>query len=417
MPKERIPGKPSTRRYTPAEREQAVRLVRQLRKELGTEQGTVARVAKQLGYGVESVRAWVNQADIDGGLKDGTSTEDAGRIKELEQEVKELRRANEILRKASGVFRPGGARPPTAVMVSFIDEHRDTLGVEPICKALQVAPSTYYAAKKRQPSARAIRDAMLKNILFVLWSTNRKVYGAHKLWKAARRAGHDIGRDQVARLMRELGIRGVSKCRKKVFTTRSDSDAGRPPDLVKRDFSAAHPNGLWVTDLTYVPTRTGMAYVCFITDAFSRMIVGWRVATHMRTDMVLDALEMARHSRRAGRLVGLVTHSDAGSQFTSVRFTERLDEIGATPSIGTVADSFDNALAEAINGLYKTECVYGPDTNGWEDVSHLELATLSWVHWFNEERLHGYCGDVPPAEFEAAFYAGHQPALPGLGNQ
>ena len=302
-------------------------------------------------------------------------------------------------------------------MVSFIDEHRETLGVEPICKALQVAPSTYYAAKSRQPSPRALRDAVLKSILFVLWTTNRKVYGAHKLWLAAQRAGHDIGRDQVARLMRELGIRGVSKCRKRIFTTRSDPDAGRPPDLVKRDFSAAHPNGLWVTDLTYVPTRTGMAYVCFITDAFSRMIVGWRVAAHMRTDMVLDTLEMARSWRRAGRFAGLVTHSDAGSQFTSVRFTERLDEIGARPSIGTVADSFDNALAEAINGLYKTECVYGPDTNGWDDVSHLELATLSWVHWFNEERLHGYCGDIPPAEFEAAFYAAQQLALPGLGNQ
>ena len=151
---------------------------------------------------------------------------------------------------------------------------------------------------------------------------------------------------------------------------------------------------------------------CLLTD--DRRVAG---GGPLRTDMVLDALEMARHSRRAGRLVGLVTHSDAGSQFTSVRFTERLDEIGATPSIGTVADSFDNALAEAINGLYKTECVYGPDTCGWDDVSHLELATLSWVHWFNEERLHGYCGDIPPAEFEAAFYAGNDPVLPGLGNQ
>jgi putative transposase len=199
-------------------------------------------------------------------------------------------------------------------MVSFIDDNREEFGVEPVCKQLQMAPSTYYAAKKRQPSARAIRDALLKSILFVLWTTNRKVYGAHKLWLAAQRSGHGIGRDQVARLMRELGIRGASKCRKKVFTTRSDSDAGRPPDLVKRDFSAAHPNGLWVTDLTYVPTRTGMAYVCFITDAFSRMIVGWRVAAHMRTDMVLDALEMASRSRRAGHFAGLVTHSDAGSQ-------------------------------------------------------------------------------------------------------
>jgi putative transposase len=223
-------------------------------------------------------------------------------------------------------------------MVSFIDQHKGDYGVERICKQLQVAPSTYYAAKTRRPSPRAIRDAIVKNVLFVLWTTNRKVYGAHKLWKAARRDGLDLGRDQVARLMRELGIRGVSRCRKKVFTTRCDPDAARPPDLVNRDFSASHPNGLWVTDLTYVATRTGMAYVCFITDAFSRMIVGWRVAAHMRTDMVLDALEMARRSRQAGRLAGLVAHSDAGSQFTSVRFTERLDEIGARPSIGTVAD-------------------------------------------------------------------------------
>ena len=165
---------------------------------------------------------------------------------------------------------------------------------------------------------------------------------------------------------------------------------------------------MWVTDLTYVPTRSGMAYVCFIVDAFTRRIVGWRVAANMRTEMVLDALEMARRSRGGRRLVGLVTHSDAGSQFTSVRFTERLDEIGARPSIGTVADCYDNALAETTNGLYKTECVYGPDADGWDDVDELELATLSWVHWFNEHRLHGHCGDVPPAEFEAAFYAAQQ---------
>jgi putative transposase len=174
---------------------------------------------------------------------------------------------------------------------------------------------------------------------------------------------------------------------------------------------------LWVTDLTYVPTRSGMAYVCFIVDAFSRRIVGWRVAAHMRTEMVLDALEMARAARGPRRMVGLVAHSDAGSQFTSVRFTERLDEIGARPSIGTVADSFDNALAETINGLYKAECVYGPDAQGWGDVDHVELATLGWVHWFNEQRLHSHCGDVAPAEFEAAFYAAQQTAPQGVGIQ
>lgn len=304
--------------------------------------------------------------------------------------------------------------------VDYIDAHRDEFGVEPICRALQVAPSSYYAAKKRQvaPSARAVRDAVMMQVLMVLWVTNRKVYGAHKLWKAAVRAGHDIGRDQTARLMRELGIEGVSRRRKKVFTTVSDPDATRAPDLVNRQFTADRPDALWVTDLTYVPTKSGMAYVCFIVDAFSRRIVGWRCASNMRTDMVLDALEMARRSRGSTRLVGLVTHSDAGSQFTSVRFTERLDEIGARPSIGTVADSYDNALAETTNGLYKTECVFGPDApRPWDGVDELELATLSWVHWFNEDRLHSHCSDTPPAEFEAAFYAAQQTDPIGVGNQ
>ena len=305
------------------------------------------------------------------------------------------------------------------MIVDFVDENRAEFGVEFICAQLQVAPSSYYAAKKRRsaPSARALRDVLMMQVLLTLWVANRKVYGAHKLWKAARRAGHDIGRDQVARLMRQLGIEGVSRQRTKVFTTRADPDATRAPDLVNRDFTAERPDALWVTDLTYVPTRSGMAYVSFIVDAFSRRIVGWRVAANMKTEMVLDALEMARRSRGGHRLVGLVTHSDAGSHFTSVRFTERLDEIGARPSIGTVADSFDNALAETTNGLYKTECVYGPDTTGWDDVDELELATLSWVHWFNETRLHGHCGDIPPAEYEAAFYAAQQAHPAGVGIQ
>ena len=306
------------------------------------------------------------------------------------------------------------------VLVGFIDEHRAEFGVEPVCEQLQVAPSTYYAAKKREttPSKRSVRDAERAPILEALWTKNRKVYGADKLWRAARRAGHDIGRDQVARLMRDLGICGVSRRRKKVFTTKSDPDAVRAPDLVNRDFTAKAPDQLWVTDITYVPTRSGMAYVCFIVDAYSRRIVGWRVAANMKTDMVLDALEMARSTRGSQRLVGLVTHADAGSQFTSVRFTERLDEIGARPSIGTIADSFDNALAETTNGLYKTECVYGPDApRPWDDVDELELATLGWVHWFNHERLHRYCGHVPPAEFEAAFYAAQQADPAGVGNQ
>ena len=221
-------------------------------------------------------------------------------------------------------------------MVRYIAAHRDEFGVEPICATLQVAPSTYYAAKSRPLSARAVRDAVMIPILVAIWAANYRVYGAHKLWKAARRAGHDIGRDQVARLMRQAGIEGVCR-RRRLRTTRSDPSAPRPADLVKRDFSATAPNELWVTDLTYVPTWAGVAYVCFIVDAFSRMIVGWRVAGHMRTGMVLDALEMARWSRGT-RLEGLGCHSDAGSHFTIIRYGERHAELGADPSIGCFGD-------------------------------------------------------------------------------
>ena len=213
-----------------------------------------------------------------------------------------------------------------------------------------MAPSTYYANKARTPCARAQRDAVMGPVLVQLWEDNYRVYGARKLWKTARRAGHDIGRDQVARLMRAAGIEGVRRG-KRVRTTKADPAAARHPDLVKRNFTATAPNQLWVTDLTFVPTWSGVAYVCFIVDVYSRTIVGWRVASHMRTTMVLDAIEMARWSRGT-TLGGLRCHSDAGSQFTSIRYGERLAEIGAVPSIGTVGDSYDNALAETVNGYY-----------------------------------------------------------------
>ena len=267
-----------------------------------------------------------------------------------------------------------------------------------------MAPSSYYAAKTRPVSARATSDAVLTPALVTLWEANYRVYGARKLWKAARRAGHDVGRDQVARLMRTAGITGALRS-KRVITTRRADAAPRHPDLVKRDFTAAAPNQLWVTDLTYVPTWAGVAYVCFIIDACSRMIVGWRVASHMRTGIVLDAIEMARWSRGT-RHQQLRCHSDAGSQFTSLRYGERLAEIGAVPSIGTVGDSYDNALAETVNGYDKAELIRGPARSApWKTVEDVELATLGWVHWHNTTRLHGYLGDVPPIEYEAALYA------------
>jgi putative transposase len=288
-------------------------------------------------------------------------------------------------------------------MVDYIDEHRKVYGVEPICAVLPIASSTYYDNKKRPLSARALRDAVMMPILLALFTANYKVYGVRKLWVAAKRAGHDIGRDQVGRLMGQLGIQGVSR-RRKVRTTIRDDEAQRPADLVDRDFTADAPNRLWVTDLTYVPTWDDMGYVCFIIDAFSRKIVGWRVASHMRTQMVLDALEMARWSRGA-RLEGLITHSDAGSQYTSIRYGERLDEIGAVPSIGSIGDSYDNALAESVNALYKTELIYGPDQGPWRTVEEVELATLMWVKWYNEQRIHGYLNNIPPAEYEDAYHA------------
>jgi len=287
----------------------------------------------------------------------------------------------------------------------FIDENRDDvvegrrLGVEPICEVLQVAPSSYYAARDRPPSARARRDQELGPRLVEIWKDNYQVYGSRKLWKTARRAGIGIGRDQTARLMRKAGIQGVLRS-KRVRTTRRDEGAGRHPDLVGRQFTASELNQLWVTDLTFVPTWAGVAYVCFIVDAFSRMIVGWRVACHMRTPMVLDAIEMARWNRGLHH-PGLRCHSDAGSQFTSIRYGERLAEIGAVPSIGTVGDSYDNALAETVNGYYKAELIRGPARTGpWKTIEEVELATLGWVHWHNTQRLHSYLGDIPPAEFE-----------------
>ncbi|WP_461666734.1 IS3 family transposase [Gordonia sputi] len=399
--------KPTSRRYSSEEKAAAVRMVRSLRAELGTEQGTVSRVAHQLGYGVESVRSWVRQADIDDGHTPGVTTTGATRVKELEQEVRELKRANEILKRAAFFLR-GGARPPTQEVVTFIDDQRAEFGVEPILAVLRsagvrMAPSTYYDIKSRRPSARSQRDAVLAPALRQLWEDNYRVYGARKLWKAARRAGHDIGRDQVVRLMHALGIEGARRGRR-VRTTRPDSSMPRHPDLVKREFTATTPNQLWVTDLTYVPTWSGVAYVCFIIDAYSRMIVGWRVASHMRTAMVLDAIGMARWNR-GNMLPGLRCHSDAGAQFTSVRYGERLAEIGATPSIGTVGDSYDNALAETVNGYYKAELIYGPARTGpWKTVDDVELATLGWVHWHNTERLHGYLGNIPPVEFETIIY-------------
>jgi putative transposase len=285
-------------------------------------------------------------------------------------------------------------------MTRYIDQHRDRFGVEPICRALQIAPSSYYAARHRQPSARARSDAELAPKILTVFNDHYRVYGARKLWRQLHREGIKVGRDRVARLMRALGIAGVvrGKARR---TTIPDPAAVRAPDLVQRRFVARRPNQLWVSDFTYVASWSGTVYVAFVIDVFSRLIVGWRAAASMRTELVLDALEMAIW-RRASLLEGLVCHSDAGSQYTSIRYTTRLAEIGAAPSVGSVGDSYDNSLAESTIGLYKTELIRRQAP--WRTLEEVELATLTYVDWFNQRRLHGQIGNLPPAELEATYY-------------
>jgi putative transposase len=251
-------------------------------------------------------------------------------------------------------------------------------------------------------------------VLLALWVANFSVYGKHKLWKAARRAGHDIGREQVARLMRDLGIRGATRAVKR-FTTKADADALRAPDHLHRDFTATAPNEKWVCDFTYCSTWSGVVYVAFVVDVFSRRIVGWKASRQMTATLVLDALNMAAWARRNVDVTGLICHSDAGSQYTSIAYTERLADVGAVPSIGTVGTSYDNALAETTNGIYKTECyrnqaLLATHCGHWKGLDDLELETARWVTWFNEERIHTALDDRSPAEVEADHYASQSQA-------
>lgn len=256
---------------------------------------------------------------------------------------------------------------------------------------------------------------MLIPILMAIWAQNYSVYGRRKLTKAARKAGHDVGRDQVARLMRAAGIRGASRAKKR-FTTHPDPAAVRAPDLVKRDFTATAPNRKWVCDFTYCSTWSGVVYVAFVTDVFSRRIVGWKAARSMSANLVVDALNMAAWTRRGTDLAGLICHSDAGSQYTSIAHTDRLEDIGAAPSIGTVADSYDNAMAESVISLFKTELHRNPAVlakvgGHWKGLDDLEVETCAWVSWFNTERFHGELGDLTPAETEHDYYAANPQAL------
>ena len=286
-------------------------------------------------------------------------------------------------------------------MVDFIDQHREAYGVESICSQLPIAPSTYYRTVdlNRDPekrSKRAKTDESLSNRIQDIWEANYRVYGYRKIWHSLRREGCDVARCTVARLMNTLEISGRSRG-KKVITTNPDQKAACPQDLVNREFRAQQPNELWVADYTYVSTWQGFAYVAFVIDSYADRIVGWKLSTSQTTDFVLDALEQALNDREVTD-GSLIHHSDRGSQYVSVAYTDRLNDAGVKPSVGTVGDSYDNALAETINGLYKTELVHnlGP----WKSIQTLELATLNWVHWYNHERLMGTIGYVSPAEYE-----------------
>jgi putative transposase len=292
---------------------------------------------------------------------------------------------------------------------AYIEAHRDRFGVEPICRALQVAPSTHYARRNRPPSARALADARLEREIERVHEANYRVYGADKVWAQLRREGFRVARCTVERLMRRLGIRGA--LRGKPARTTIPAKAGpQPADLVDRDFAAPAPNRLWVADITYCRTFSGFVFAAFIVDCFSRRVVGWQMARHLRTDLALDALEMAIWARRAD-LSGLVHHADRGSQYLAIRYTERLADAGAVASVGSRGDSYDNALAESFIGLFKTELVRnrGP-FRGQDD---LEIAALEWIDWYNHRRLHGELGMSPPAEFEERFIAeSHGPCGP-----
>ena len=292
-------------------------------------------------------------------------------------------------------------------MISFIDDHRAVHGVESICKVLQIAPSGYYArlavrADPAKASDRQQADAALRPKIQKVWDDNWGVYGVRKAWRQLRREGEGVARCTVARLMTSMGLRGAVRG-KAVKTTISDASVPCPRDKVNRQFRAPAPNMLWVSDFTYVSTWQGFAYVAFVIDTFANRIVGWKVSRSAKTDFVLDALEQALYARRPVHKGGLIHHSDRGSQYVSIRYTERLAKAGIEPSVGSVGDAYDNALAETINGLYKTEVIRR--RSSWRGINEVELETLKWVDWFNHRRLLEPIGNIPPADAEEAFYA------------
>ncbi|EOO1079998.1 IS3-like element IS1203 family transposase, partial [Escherichia coli] len=374
----------------PEVRQRAIRMVLESQDEYDSQWAAICSIAPKIGCTPETLRVWVRQHERDtGGGDGGLTSAERQRLKELERENRELRRSNDILRQASAYFCEGGVRPPLEKMMPLLDKLREQYGVGPVCSELHIAPSTYYHCQQQRHhpdkrSARAQHDDWLKREIQRVYDENHQVYGVRKVWRQLLREGIRVARCTVARLMAVMGLAGVLRG-KKVRTTISRK-AVAAGDRVNRQFVAERPDQLWVADFTYVSTWQGFVYVAFIIDVFAGYIVGWRVSSSMETTFVLDALEQALWARRPS---GTIHHSDKGSQYVSLAYTERLKEAGLLASTGSTGDSYDNAMAESINGLYKAEVIH---RKSWKNRAEVELATLTWVDWYNNRRLLGRLG-------------------------
>ncbi|EGI7102964.1 IS3 family transposase, partial [Escherichia coli] len=372
-------------RFSPEVRQRAVRMVLESQSEYDSQWATICSIAPKIGCTPETLRVWVRQHERDtGGGDGGLTTAERQRLKELERENRELRRSNDILRQASAYFAKAEFDRLWKKLMPLLDKLREQYGVGPLCSELHIAPSTYYHCQQQRHhpdkrSARAQRDDWLKKEIQRVYDENHKVYGVRKVWRQLLREGIRVARCTVARLMAVMGLAGVLRG-KKVRTTISRK-AVAAGDRVNRQFVAERPDQLWVADFTYVSTWRGFVYVAFIIDVFAGYIVGWRVSSSMETTFVLDALEQALWARRPS---GTVHHSDKGSQYVSLAYTQRLKEAGLLASTGSTGDSYDNAMAESINGLYKAEVIH---RKSWKNRAEVELATLTWVDWYNNRRL------------------------------
>ncbi|EET9626625.1 IS3 family transposase [Escherichia coli] len=390
-------------RFSPEVRQRAIRMVLESQDEYDSQWAAICSIAPKIGCTPETLRVWVRQHERDtGGGDGGLTSAERQRLKELERENRELRRSNDILRQASAYFAKAEFDRLWKKLMPLLDKLREQYGVGPVCSELHIAPSTYYHCQQQRHhpdkrSARAQHDDWLKREIQRVYDENHQVYGVRKVWRQLLREGIRVARCTVARLMAVMGLAGVLRG-KKVRTTISRK-AVAAGDRVNRQFVAERPDQLWVADFTYVSTWQGFVYVAFIIDVFAGYIVEWRVSSSMETTFVLDALEQALWARRPS---GTIHHSDKGSQYVSTAYTERLKEAGLLASTGSTGDSYDNAMAESINGLYKAEVIH---RKSWKNRAEVELATLTWVDWYNNRRLLGRLGHTPPAEAEKAYYA------------